>query len=83
MKVRETVQLDKGILQVSTKIKLSLFIDRNIPIQKIRLYLNEKLVKESPPLTSINKTYQLLQKELPQGDYFLRIEHGSLGRNGN
>jgi TolB-like protein len=82
-RVREPVKLNKGILQVSTKIKLSIFIDRNIPIQKIRLYLNEKLVKESPPLTSINKTYQLLQKELPQGDYFLRIEHGSLGRNGN
>lgn len=72
-----------GWLRVRFRSTLSLFTEKPLPVQKVRIYANGNLLGESATLDAPNQDYVLFDGPIPVGLAELRFEHGLLGKDGS
>lgn len=72
-----------GWLRVRFRSTLSLFTEKPLPVQKVRIYANGHLLGESATLDAPNHDYVLYDGPIPVGLAELRFEHGLLGKDGS
>lgn len=72
----------RALLQIDYRAVLSLLTQKAVPMQKVRIYRNGKLIGESPVLNAVNKKFNLFMGEIPAGSMELRLEHGVVNKNG-
>ncbi len=71
-----------GRLVIEFQVKIALFSERDFYHQRCRIYLDDKLVSESPVIREMNASYVLFSKEVPAGNHVVVVEHGYVGADG-
>ena len=69
-----------GRLTIDCKLITGLFTERSVPFQKIRVYLNNKLIGTSETINALNRYFSVFNEEIPVGRHTLRLEHGKLDK---
>ena len=69
-------------LHITHKVTLSLFTEKPVPFQVVKVYLDSRLLGTSGLLDSVNKDYALLDQDVPAGPHMLRLEHCVVTRSG-
>jgi TolB-like protein len=69
---------DSGIFELRVKSVNSLFNEKPIPVQKVRVWVNDSLVAETEAFGQINTEMRVLQIKRPTGTNLLRFEFGSV-----
>jgi hypothetical protein len=73
---------EAGYLLIRHRIQLSLFTEKSIPFQRVRVYVDRKLVAVSPILKSVNDYYVIYDGKLEAGYHTVQLEHGVVDKNG-
>lgn len=73
---------EQGMLKIHHRITLSLFTEKAVPYQVVRVYVDKKLVGTSPVIRSINEDYVLLHANIEAGYRQIQFEHGVVNKNG-
>lgn len=73
---------EKGFLVIRHQIKLSLFTEKNVPFQKVRVYIDRRFAGESPVIKSVNDSYVVFDGKLDVGYHRVVLEHGVVDKNG-
>lgn len=79
---KTTPPVGKALLQIEYRAVLSLLTQKAVPMQKVRIYRNGKLIGESPVLNAVNKKFNIFMGEIPAGSMELRLEHGVVNKHG-
>jgi TolB-like protein len=69
-------------VRIRYRAVLSLFTQKSVPLQKVRVYANNKLLGESPVLDAVNKDFYVYNGAIPAGTVELRLEHGMVNKSG-
>lgn len=80
---QQSAAIGTGWLRVRFRSTLSLFTEKPLPVQKVRIYANGHLLRESATLDAPNRDYVLYDGPIPAGLTELRFEHGLLGKDGS
>lgn len=83
-KSRGNISTDKtpGQVVIEFQVKIALFSERDFYHQRCRIYLDDKLVSESPIIREMNSSYVLFSREVPLGNHVIVVEHGYVDPNG-
>lgn len=71
-----------GRIRIDYSTTLTLLTERDVPVQRIRVYIDERLVAESRPIDKVNEQFTLFEGEAAEGSHLLRLEHGVVDRAG-
>lgn len=71
-----------GRIRIDYSTALTLLTEREVPVQRIRVHIDERLVAESRPIDQVNELFTLFEGEVPEGTHLLRLEHGMVDRSG-
>lgn len=74
--------VETGFLVIRHQIKLSLFTEKNVPFQKVRVYVDRRFAGESPVIKSVNEFYAVFDGKLDVGYHRILLEHGVVDKNG-
>ncbi len=72
----------QGRLNIRHRITLSLLTEKSVPMQMVRIYLDRKLIGQSPIIKSVNDEYVLFDATADAGFHVLELEHGVVSRTG-
>ena len=70
-------------LRIRYRAVLSLFTQKAVPLQRVRVYGNGKLLGESPVLDAVNEDFYVYAGDVAAGPLELRLEHGVLDKGGH
>lgn len=74
--------VDSCPMVVEYKMMPSLLSQGSIPHQKVRVYLDNRLIGVSPVVDGINRYYPVFQGKVPVGEHTLVLLHGSVDGRG-
>lgn len=70
-------------LRIRYRAVLSLFTQKAVPMQRVRIYCNGVLLGESAILDAVNKDFTIYSGSIPAGEVELRLEHGVVSKSGD
>jgi TolB-like protein len=80
---RITPELGSASISIQYKILLSLFTDKSVPFQVIRVIVNGEVITTSPLIKEVNRNYTLARIKVPVGMSQVALLHGKADAKGN
>lgn len=75
-------QVDSCPLEVQYKMMISLLSEASIPHQRVRVYLDNRLLGTSGVVNGLNRYFVVYQGNIPVGDHRLSLVHGTVDKRG-
>jgi TolB-like protein len=73
---------DSATLDIQYKMVVGLFAESAVPIQRVRIYLDNRLLGVSGVVNELNRYTSLYQGKVPLGEHTLVLVHGSVDKHG-
>lgn len=80
---QEIASNKKGRLNFNVKVVNSLFNERPIPFQKVKIVDNNKVIATTSTINQLNETFKISNIKLNEGLHTLKIIFGSVDEKGN
>ena len=74
--------VDSCPLEIRYKMTVGVFSEASIPFQRVRIYLDNRLLGVSGVVDGLNRYFLLFQGGIPAGGHTLTLVHGSVDRQG-
>ncbi len=68
--------------EVHCTMKVGLFTERPVPMQRVRIYIDSERIHTSRIINKLNKEFVLFNGTVPPGKHTVRLEHGRIDRKG-
>ncbi len=74
--------LKTSILKIDFKMVVGFFTESPVPVQKVKVFLNEKCMHTSSQINELNRYFSVFEQNIVPGFYTIRLEHGVVDTKG-